>query len=120
MGTRHYEQPVSLRHPSSLEYTGWKTDNNSEARYESHSRMLQNHCSNENRDRPTTSMDPTLSQDLSCNHANAVTLYETSNTTMANKRPTNKNFLYPIQIESRKYAATIPPHVHNNRDNRDT
>ena len=31
-----------------------------------------------------------------------------------------KNRQHTTQIESRKYTATIPPHVHQNRDNRDT
>jgi hypothetical protein len=79
--------------------------------------MLQNHshCSNGNRDLSTTTMDTTSNQDLSCDHASAVTLYE-FNARMTNERPTHKNYLYPTQIESRKYPVTIPPYVYKNRD----
>ena len=57
--------------------------------------------------------------DLACNHTDAITLYETSNTRMANKCHAYKNRLHATHIGSRKYTASIPPHVHKYRDNRD-
>jgi hypothetical protein len=61
-------------------------------------------------------MDPIANEDPSCNHANAVIIHKASNTC---KCPAHKNSLHSPQIESRKYTATIPTHMHNNRDNRD-
>jgi hypothetical protein len=61
---------------------------------------------------PTAAMEVETATDLTpkprpCNHADAITLRETSNTRMANKCVANKNRLHLTPIELRKHTATV-------------
>ena len=110
--------------------TGWwkysghsadsETDNDSETRYESNHRMLQNHfhCGNGDGDWSTTIIDSTPNESPSFDHAHAITLPETSYSRMVNKRPANKDRLHRASIESRKYTATISTYMWKDWDNR--